>query len=598
MVRMYSLPFYAGEDIKEEILRDYFCDRELETKEIVQLLGAKEKHHIALVGKRRIGKSSLMLKCKSELEKKGMICVFIRVEKVYPFNLNNFFIHILTEIESCQKDFIDRIKKIGKKMAKSVKPKKIGVDISGTISLWMEFNSNEDNKQLPDLMKKTFNIIDYVGKKYGKIIIMLDEFQKTFEFGSDFLWSLRGSILDLNKSSFIVSSSLNSFEDEITKNKKQPFFNFFNLKRIEELPENEARVFIKQRFDLFGLNINEDALILFLNLTNCYPYYVQALGLKCYEIVNAEDLKIIDKGLVLRAYEYLFDILPQHLISEFGKLSGKMKDIVVIMALKGLERPRDIAEELNINLNTIGGFLSKIENRHGIIEKVERGKYKFSDNFLSEWIKRNHSKDPVKINVGIEKEEPFNSELVDNYIDILKTTDLSSENINRLLQSIRNEAYKIYRKNEINKSELSTIENLIIFIHDYMKNKDNDIKEKMLDILYLLIQVPEASQLGRKICYDYFIEIYLSGWKSNDLVKILDAWGYFGDKIPEIMKVIDEKDNNLLDTIISRLDFSEIRDKKFEIIKQLILKLESLKTEKDKSLISKIENLIRQLEIA
>ncbi len=598
MVRMYNIPFFAGEDIKEDILKEYFCDRELETKEIVRLLSIKVKQHIAIVGKRRIGKSSLMIKCKSELEKNQILCVFIRVEKVYPFNLNNFFIYLLNEIENCQNNFKERFKRVGKRIAKSIKPKKIGIDIPGTISLWMEFNTEKNNKLFPDLMKETFNIIDKVGKKYGKIIIMLDEFQKIFEFGSDFLWSLRGSILDLKKVSFIVSSSLKSFEDEITTNKKQPFFNFFNLRKVKELPEDEVRYFVKHRFKLFGTNINEDALNLYINLTNCHPYYLQALGLKCYEIAKAEELKVIDRGLVLSAYEYIFDILPQHLISEFEKLTGKMKDIVVIMAMKGLERPRDIAEELSIDGRSIGAFLKKIENRHGVIETIERGKYKFVDNFLSEWIKRNYSTEMETIAIEIDKEELFNSELVNNYVDFLKTTAISLENINRLLLSLRNEAYKIYRKKEINKNDLSTIKNLVYFFYDYMKGKDNEIIEKILDIIYLLIQAPETSQLVKKICYNYFKEIYLKGERHKDLIKILDSWGYFGDRIPEMMKAIDEKDIQLLDTIISRLDFSEIKEEKFEIIKQLFLKLESLDTEKDKSIISKIENLIRQLEIA
>ncbi len=36
MVRMHDLPFYAGEDIKEEDLEECFCDKKKEVKEIAQ----------------------------------------------------------------------------------------------------------------------------------------------------------------------------------------------------------------------------------------------------------------------------------------------------------------------------------------------------------------------------------------------------------------------------------------------------------------------------------------------------------------------------------------------------------------------------------
>ena len=91
MVRTFYLPFFAGEDIKEEDLEEYFCDREKETEEIVRVLGSQQKQHIALVDKRQIGKSSFMIKCKAELKKINVPSIFIKVDKVYPFNQGNFF---------------------------------------------------------------------------------------------------------------------------------------------------------------------------------------------------------------------------------------------------------------------------------------------------------------------------------------------------------------------------------------------------------------------------------------------------------------------------------------------------------------------------
>ncbi len=51
------------------------------------------------MGKRRIGKSSLMVKCEHELGKGQMTSILVRVEKTVPFTLENFFIHLLREVD-------------------------------------------------------------------------------------------------------------------------------------------------------------------------------------------------------------------------------------------------------------------------------------------------------------------------------------------------------------------------------------------------------------------------------------------------------------------------------------------------------------------
>ncbi|UCE36062.1 MAG: ATP-binding protein [Thermoplasmata archaeon] len=599
MVRLYKFPFYAGEDIKEGEISDYFCDREQETKEMVHYLSSKTKHHIAIIGKRRIGKSSLMLRCKMELEKIGIASVYIRVEKTYPFTLSNLFSYLLREIEKTyQKSYKERMKDTGKSFMKSVKPKKIGVDISQIVTLWAEFDSQDKEKDLHELIDKTFVTIDKVGQQCGKIVIMLDEFQKVFEFGPDFLWTLRGFIQDLKSTSFVVSSSMTSFEDEIIRNKKQPFFNFFFPKKIKELPEDEVRSFVIHRFNSFQIKLEKDALDLIIDRSDCHPYYVQLLGLKCFEIAKFKEIDIINKNDVLEAYENIFDLLPHHLISEYEKLTGKMREIVVIMATKELDRPRDIAQELNINTRSIGAFLNKIENRHGIIERAERGKYKFVDNFLRGWIKRNCSLPEEKPIIKIESEEPFNSELIDNYIKILKTKSLSPENANRRFQSIRYEVLKVYRSNKIKKKDLPTIKKLILFAKDIIKKKDREALIQMFDILSLLTKTPETLQLLKEKCLNDFKKIYEKGESNKDLVHILDACGYFSNRTDAIIKALDEKDEKLFDLLFSKMNLSEISEEKWDFINKLILKVESLDKENDKNFIERIEYWIRQLEIA
>ncbi|RLF81170.1 hypothetical protein DRN44_06180 [Thermococci archaeon] len=215
----------------------------------------------------------------------------------------------------------------------------------------------------------------------------------------------------------------------------------------------------------------------------------------------------------------------------------------------------------------------------------------------SELIKKEEEKmHPIRVRVISGKEKPFNSELVNNYINILRTLKLSTKNIDRLLQSIRNEVLKVYSRRKINEEDLPAIKNLVAFACEFIKNTDEGMTKKIFGILYLLTKVPETLHIVKETCYDYLKEIYEHGKRYDDLVKILDACGFFGDRIDGIMKAIESRDQKLLDILVSRLDFAAVKERKFELIKELVLKTNSLDQERDKEIINKVFNLITQLE--
>ncbi len=604
MVIMKKLPFYAGVDIPEGELDEYFCDRNQEYAEITDYLGSGGKRYIALVGKRRIGKSSLMVRCKSGLNEEVQRSILVRVEQVNPFTMSQFFYHLLREIEEGYRHSpMDKIKGAGKKLARSMKPNRVGANIGEIVTLWAAFDDELGNdKPLQELMKTTFKTIDEIGEEFGALVIMLDEFQRLFEFGTDFLWSLRGYMSNTEHASFLVSSSLVSFEDEITANEKQPFFNFFNVKEITELPEDEVRKFVAERFGKFDLTISNDAMDFMVLQSMCHPYYVQRLGLRCYELVKTQNLKSVTLNVIIQAYDDIISTgMPGHLTSEFYKVTGKMRDIVIIMARDGLERPKDIAGKLKIPENSIGGFLKKIEDRHGIIKKTERGRYVFTDAFLQEWIVRHHTlEDTRKTRIAVRDLRPFNSELVENYIRMLTESKLSLDNENRLIQSIRNEAYKIYSERMVDESHLPVVNTLVDFCCEGIEELDEKKQKEWLDILHLLSKAENILELIKDKYYDLLVRLYDGGFHESELVQILHVCGYFNDGAGEILKAIEIKDDKLFSTLVCQLDFTDpklIKDK-FNFIEELLQKLETLDPKTDNSLIEKIERLRNELENA
>ena len=209
-------------------------------------------------------------------------------------------------------------------------------------------------------------------------------------------------------------------------------------------------------------------------------------------------------------------------------------------------------------------------------------------------------KSPLKPSLGTEKKKPFNSKLVDTYVNMLRTKEYSSETACSLLQTIRYEVIKVYSTGKVDKEDLKTIENLLRFTSKFIKNKDEKITLNILFIWYLLTKAPEASQLVKKMCYDYLKELYETGKRYDKLLEILLACGYIKDKdIPsKIMSVIDDKDEKSLDVLIGELEnigLTTIKDKE-DILKNLHSKKDKLDTKEDTGIINKIDCLINQLE--
>ena len=216
----------------------------------------------------------------------------------------------------------------------------------------------------------------------------------------------------------------------------------------------------------------------------------------------------------------------------------------------------------------------------------------------SELVKKEEEKLPPVSPIGgvSEEGEPINSKLVNKYVDMLRNEKFPAGSVNRLLQSIRNEAYKVYNKREINKEDLPAIKNLVDFACEFVKDKNEEIAKEIFGILYLLTRAHETLHIVKETCYDYLKGLYESGKRYEDLVKILDECGHFGDRIDEIMKAIENKDQKLLDILTSRIDFTAVKERNFELIWELLLKKDTLVLERDRRIIDKIEHLIGQLE--
>ena len=74
-------------------------------------------------------------------------------------------------------------------------------------------------------------------------------------------------------------------------------------------------------------------------------------------------------------------------------------------------------------------------------------------------------------------------ELVNNYLEMLDKDKIANENISDILHSIHNKIWVISRQETLGQDDLLNFKKLCVILLKFMKNKDDRIKRRVLDVL-------------------------------------------------------------------------------------------------------------------
>ena len=200
------------------------------------------------------------------------------------------------------------------------------------------------------------------------------------------------------------------------------------------------------------------------------------------------------------------------------------------------------------------------------------------------------------IKIQSPKETKPDIQLIKEYLDMIKTLQFSPKNLIPMLNRIHNQFIKISHKEDFTDNELDIFINYVEIVNNYSLNKNNDLKKIILGTIRLFVLKPKFSEIIKSVNYHNFKKLYESGYNNNEITLILYTCGYFKIISTEIYEAIDQKDTDLLDIYINLLVSTKIEENKYDIIKNLRIKIENLKFDTDVNLINKIESITSCLE--
>lgn len=367
----------------------------------------KVRQDYALIGIRRIGKTSLLNKTIVQSTLEGIVPVTIDCEnltfelfiKIYAASVLEAFLKSLKKQERLEY----RIKELARE-APGIAIAKLG-ELLGqirslglrvaeqSVDLMIEMREKEASRTLREeelfhYFESAVNLPERLGQEYKKyFLIVLDEFQFTspYAHGRFFGW-MRRNIQRHTHVNYIVAGSNIGMMKDIVLNPSNPFGGNFLVLWLKEFDQKTAMEFLEKGLNEEDLKPEKAAILEIIKFTKGHPAYLNWFGEKCAQASNAS------LGYTRKLIQEIFK--PQHLgyfidrDLERLRMRGETKtyQVFVAMAKRRLFRPSEITKQLSgITISSVINYLRRLE-QYGYVEKMGKGRYKIVDPVLEAYL--------------------------------------------------------------------------------------------------------------------------------------------------------------------------------------------------------------------
>lgn len=230
--------------------------------------------NVILMSPRRMGKTSLVKKVKSEIKDPKLKVVLMDIydcRSEYDF-YNRFASSILKQTASKTEQVLENIKKflvrVSPKISFSTEPL---TDFSLSLGITPKEYSPEEILQLPEVLAKEKNI---------HLIVCIDEFQQIGEFPDSITVQkrMRGVWQHQQNVSYCLFGSKKHLMTKLFQSRRMPFFQFGEVNELKPIPTKDWVTFIQQRFKDKGQSISAALAQKICETVEGYSSYVQQLA--------------------------------------------------------------------------------------------------------------------------------------------------------------------------------------------------------------------------------------------------------------------------------------------------------------------------------
>ena len=357
----------------------YFTDRAEDAKRLT----ANLTHGIntILISPRRWGKTSLVKKVISEMDRIDMKPVFIDIfqcKSEYEF-YHAFATAVIKQTSSKFDEWVE----IGKTFLANVSPKfSFGSDPMNDFTLSFEWNPKDDTEtdilQLPERIAQ---------KKNVRLVVCLDEFQQVADFADSvkFQKKLRSVWQHQQNVTYCMFGSKKHLMENIFNDKSMPFYKFGDMMFLKKIPTEEWVPFICDKFKETGKSISGEQAAKICEVTENLSSYVQHLA---WVVWYKSDKVVTDKNIA----DAIDDLLEQNKaffqreVEQLSELQFNFLRALANGVTNGFSR-KDVIKKYRLESSANVQAIKKSLLKKDLID-IDSQNITFNDSLFKQWLKR------------------------------------------------------------------------------------------------------------------------------------------------------------------------------------------------------------------
>lgn len=356
-----------------------FCDRVKEIEELTSYAGSKA--NVVLYSPRRYGKTSLIRRVQSLLERKGFITIYIDLFGV-------------TSIEDVAKRTAKGIYTVNQRneslFKKAIRafsafrPVLKPTESGNGLSISVEIASSQLSGV--DLLDATMEDLGrYIRQFKDRLHIVFDEFQEITELNNKQIEGIMRSHIQEHGISYFFIGSRRRLLIEIFSQSHRPFFQSSILYRLDRLPHEDLIRFIVDCFQSKGKNCPAEVADSISNTVMQHPYYSQKLSFYEFEMTG----KKAGINDVPKAYERVIE--EERFFFEATIQGLTLKQVSLLKAIANSPNIPVFSSTFLSQYRLAQGMIQKALpklSRLDLIEKNEDNTWRIVDPLFEDWLKR------------------------------------------------------------------------------------------------------------------------------------------------------------------------------------------------------------------
>jgi AAA+ ATPase superfamily predicted ATPase len=355
---------------------DAFCNRQIEQKELLGFINASQ--NVLLYSHRRFGKSSLIYKLFSRLERQRPKMDTLYVELYGTLSEKDFVSAILTSLNQVE----SKLEKLVKLVRSAIRTVRLGMSIdpiTGSPGVSVSFDSNYEETMLN-------NVLGLLGRfsENRKLMVVFDEFQEIADYKQEgFEKRLRAIIQKHDNISYFFCGSQRHLLTEIFTNRNRAFYKLAQSYPLDKIKTKHYVPWAQKLFSKAGRRIGSGIVEEIVLRCENHPMYVQQFLFYLWEKKNTEfSIDTVDM-IEMR----LLESSHNEFLNLWDSLTLNQKKTLKLIILTG-GRDMFYAKALqSIDLNAGSQVTRALDKlvRSDIV--LKNGNYQIQDVMFKKWIK-------------------------------------------------------------------------------------------------------------------------------------------------------------------------------------------------------------------